>query len=148
MQGCGATGEAQAGDGAFAEPDLSWAGGRGDEERSQEVGEVGVVADDQDIFAGLMFAQELLEVFEGGRRGESGGLQDGGLVAGLGTDEGGRLEAAFEWARDDEVELYVHCIQHLRELKAVALAFFIEGALYVEHGVQATGNCTGVTKDK
>ena len=148
MQRCGAAGEAQTGDGTFAEPDLSWAGGRGDEERSQEVGEVGIVADDQDIFASLMVAQELLEVFEGGRRGESGGLQDGRLVTGLGADEGGGLEAALERTRDDEVELYVHCIQHLRELEAVALAFLIERALYVEHGAQATGTCTGVTKDK
>ncbi len=92
--------------------------------------------------------EEFLEVFEGGGGGQAGGLQDGRLVAGLGADEGGGLEAALEGARDDEIELYVHRVQDLRELQAVAFAVFVEGALYVEDRVWAAGSGTGVAKDK
>ena len=109
-----------------------------DEERSDEDGEVGIVADDQQVLALGALVEELLEVFEGGVGGEGGGVQDLGFVAGLGADEGGGLEAALERARDDEVELEVQGVQHVRELEAVALAFFVEGTLGVEEWIRAS----------
>ena len=56
------------------------------------------MADEEEVLAIGALAEELLEVFEGGFGGERGGVQDLGLVAGLGADEGGGLEAALEGA--------------------------------------------------
>jgi len=52
----------------------------------------------EDVFTTLALLKQLLEVAEGGFGGERVGVEDLGLVAGLGADEGGGLEAAFEWA--------------------------------------------------
>ena len=49
--------------------------------------------------------EEFLELFEGGVGGEGVGVEDVGLVAGLGADQRGGLQAALERAGDDEVEL-------------------------------------------
>jgi len=65
------------------------------------------MADDEKIFGVGVGADELLELGEGGFGGEGVGDEDGGFVAGLGADEGGGLEGAFEGAGDDGVELYV-----------------------------------------
>jgi len=56
------------------------------------------VADEEEVLAFGAIAEKLLEVFEGGVGGEGGGVQDLGFVAGLGADQGGGLEAAFEGA--------------------------------------------------
>ncbi len=76
-----------------------------DEHRADEVGEVGVVADDENVLVAAALVEELLKVLEGGFGGEAVGEQNLGLVAGLGAYEGGGLEAAFEGAGDYEVEL-------------------------------------------
>ena len=92
--------------------------------------------------------QELLEVLLGGLGGEGVGEQDLGLVAGLGADEGGGLEAALEGARDDEIELYLQCIQHMREVEAVTFAVFVEGALEIEDGIFSADACAGVAENE
>ena len=76
--------------------------------------------------------KKFLKILEGGRWSERGGVLNPGLVAGFGAYERRGLEAAFERARDDHVELDVESVQHLSELKALLFAFFIEGALDVE----------------
>jgi hypothetical protein len=106
------------------------------------------VADDEEVLGVGAVPEELLEVLEGGGGGESVGLEDLGLVAGLGADERGGLEAAFEWARDDEVELDVECVEDVCELEAVALAFLVEGAPGVEERIGAAGSGAGVAKNE
>ena len=69
------------------------------------------------------------------------------FVAGLGADERCGLEAALEGAGDDEVELDVQGVQHVRELEAVLLAFFVEGALDVEEGIRTSESGAGVSKN-
>ncbi len=63
------------------------------------------MADDEDVLVAAALVEEFLEVLQGGFGGEAVGEQDLGFVAGLGADEGGGLQAAFERAGDDEVEL-------------------------------------------
>lgn len=106
------------------------------------------MADNEQVFLVCVVAQEFLEVFEGGAGSEGGGRKDLGFVACLGAYEGGGLEAALERARDDEAELYVQSIQHMREVDALLLALFVEGALRVQHWVSARHPCTGVAEDK
>jgi hypothetical protein len=53
------------------------------------------------------------------------------FIAGLGADQRCGLKAAFERARDDEVELDVQCVQYMSELEAVLFALFVEGAFGV-----------------
>ena len=118
------------------------------EERAEEGGEVGVVADDQHVFALGVVMQQALELLEGGGGGERVGLQNGRLVAGLGADEGGGLQAALERAGDDEVELDVQRIEDVSELQAVALALFVERSFDIEEGIGAAGSGTGVTEDE
>lgn len=106
------------------------------------------MADYEDVFVAADFVEEFLEVLFGGLGGECVGEQDLGLVAGLGADEGGGLEAALEGARDDEVELYVQCIQHMREMEAVPVAFFVEGPFEIEEGIFSAFPGAGVTKNE
>ena len=98
MQGGRTAGEDDAGDGAFAKADSrgGWGTG-GHQKRTKEVGEVGIVADDEKIFAFGALAEHLLEVFEGALGGERVGVHDRGFVAGFGADERGGLEATLEW---------------------------------------------------
>src|SRR5207302_4586670 len=97
-----------------------------------EGGEIGIVADEEEVLTFGALAEELLEVFEGGGGGECGGVQDLGFVAGLGADQRCGLEGAFEGAGDDQVELDVERVEHVSELEAVLLACFIERAFGVE----------------
>ncbi len=85
---------------------------------------------------------------EGGGGGESVGLEDLGLVAGLGADKGGGLEAALEGAGDDEVELNVEGVEDVGELEAVPLALLVEGPLGVEDRVGSARSGAGVAKDE
>jgi hypothetical protein len=105
------------------------------------------VADDQKVFAIGTVVQERLELSEGGGGGEGVGVQNLGLVAGLGADEGGGLEAAFERARDDEIELNVKGVQHVGELEAMLLALLVERTLDVEERVGAAYTGAGMTED-
>ena len=132
MQGGWTAGDDDAGERAFAEPDFGFRTGVRHEEGAEKDGEVGVVADYEKIFVVGILLKELLKVLEGGRRSERGGVLNLGFIAGFGADERRGLEAAFERARDDHVELDVESVQHLSELKALLFAFFIEGALDVE----------------
>ena len=79
-----------------------------------------------------------------GARAVEGGWR---LVAGFGADEGGGLHAALEGARDDEVERQLHRVEDMREVEAVALAFFVEGALQVEQWIGAADAGAGVAED-
>jgi hypothetical protein len=106
------------------------------------------MADYEDVFVPAGFIEELLEVLLGGLGGEGVGEQDLWLVAGFGAYEGGRLEAAFQGARNDEVELYLQCIQYMREVEAVSFAVFIEGALEIEEGIFSAFPGAGVTKNE
>jgi len=106
------------------------------------------MADYEDVLVASGFVEELLEVLLGGLGGEGVGEEDLGLVAGFGAYEGCGLEAALERTRDDEVELYVQCIQHMREVEAVSFAVFVEGALEVEDGTFSADAGAGVTKNE
>ena len=106
------------------------------------------MADNQKIFAGGAFFEQLLEIFKGGFRSEGLGVQDLGLVAHLGAYERGGLEAALKRAGDDEIELDVQCIQYMGELEAVLLSFFVEGTFLVEGWICAAKTGAGVTKDE
>jgi hypothetical protein len=105
------------------------------------------VADDKEILAFGVLAKESLKVFEGGIGGERCGVQNLGFVAGLGADERGGLKAALEGAGDDQIELDVQRVQHVSELEAVLLAFFIERAFEVEERIGAGLTGAGVAKD-
>ena len=105
------------------------------------------MADDEKIFGVEVGLEEFLEFLEGGGGGEGVRDEDGGLVAGLGADEGGGLEGAFEGARDDDVELYLHSVQHMRELQTMTLAVFVEGTFEVEEGIEAAYASAGVAED-
>ena len=52
------------------------------------------MAYDEEVLTAFVLAEETLEVGYGGFRGEGGGLEDPGLVAGLGGDELGGLEGS------------------------------------------------------
>ena len=93
------------------------------------------------------FAEEFLEVFEGGCRGERRCVQDLRFVAGFCADERSGLEAALEGARGNEIELDVQCVQYLRELEALLFAFFVERAFQVEYWIRASQTGAGVAKD-
>ena len=106
------------------------------------------MADDEQIFAVGVITEKFLEVLKTSLGGEGGGAEDGCFVAGLGAYEGGGLEATLEGARDDEVELYVQCIQYMRELDAVFFPFFIKGALRVKERIRAPHSGACVTQDE
>ena len=106
------------------------------------------MADDEEVFELGAVLEQLLELGEGGIGCEREGWDDPGLVAGLGANQRGGLHGALEGAGDDEVELQLHRVQHMSELQAVALAFLVEGAFFVEDGVDAPDAGAGVTEDK
>ena len=105
------------------------------------------MADHQHVLAVGDFAKELLEVFDGGRWGECFGLLDRSLITGFGADHGGGLERTLEWARDNEIKLYVQCIKHISKLETVLFPFFVEGSLYVEERICAAKASAGVAKN-
>ena len=102
------------------------------------------MAYDEEVFGVGAVVQEFVEVLEGGGGGEGVGVEDLGLVAGLGSDQGGGLEGALERAGDDEIELNVESIEDTCELEAVALTFFVEWTLEIEERIGAAGASTGV----
>src|ERR1700733_11982610 len=105
------------------------------------------MADHQDVLTIGDLAKELLEVFYGGGWGEYFGLLNRSLITGFGADHGGGLKGTLEWARDDEIKLYVQCIEHISKLETVLFPFFVEGTLYVEEGICAAKTGAGVAKN-
>ena len=149
--GC-ASGEVEAGEGSFAEADAGRGGGwvvvdADAEEVAEELGEGGVVADDEDVFEGGGVAEEALELGEGGGGCERGGDEDLLLVAGLGGDELGGLLAALEGAGDDEVKAGLEGVEDVGELEALGFAVLVEGPLEVEEWVGALEAGAGVAED-
>ena len=105
------------------------------------------MTDYQNVLAGGDLAKELLEVSYGGGGGECFGLLNRSLVTGFSADHRGRLKGALERARDDEIKLYVQCIEHVSKLETVLFPFFIEGTLYVEEGICSAKASAGVAKN-
>ena len=106
------------------------------------------MADDQEVLGVGALLEELLESLRVAAGARRVGEEDVGLVAGLGADEGGGLEAALEGAGDDQVELNVERVEDVGELEAVALAFFVEGTFGVEERVGAACAGAGVAKNE
>jgi hypothetical protein len=84
--------QAETSERAFTQADAGGAGGGAfggadTEEMADELGDVGVMADDEDVLKGRAFAQQALELRERGRGGERVGDEDFLLVAGLGGNE-------------------------------------------------------------
>jgi hypothetical protein len=148
LQDCWTTREAEASEGAFTEADVGWISGSGDQEGSEKCSEVGIVADNEEILGVGAVLEEFLEIFVGGGGGEPVGLEYFGFVAGLGADKRRGLEAALEGAGNDEVKLDVEGVEDVGELKAVALAFLVEGTLAVEERVGAARSGASVAKDE
>ena len=105
------------------------------------------MADHEDVLAVGDLAKELLEISYGGRGGECFGLLNRSFVTSFGADHGRGLKGAFEWARYDEIKLYVQCIEHVSKLETVLFPFFIEGTLYVEEGICSAKTSAGVAKN-
>jgi len=83
--------QVDAGERAFAQTDAGRGGGgvvigAYTEEMAQELRDVGIVADDEDVFVGGAFTEEALELCERGGRGERWGYENFLLVAGFGGD--------------------------------------------------------------
>ena len=122
---------------AFTQADAGGGGGwivvgADAEQMAEELGDVGIVADDQDVLVGGALAQQALELGEGGGGGERVGDEDLLLIAGLGGDQLGGLEAALEGARDDQVEVELEGVEDVGELQALGLAVLVEGTFDVE----------------
>jgi hypothetical protein len=106
--------------------------------------EIRIVADDEQVLVVAALGEQLLEVAKSGFGCKCFRNKDLRLVAGLGSDQGGGLEAALERARDDKVELNLQLIEDVRELQALALAVFVERTFDVEQGVGASHTGGGV----
>lgn len=96
MQRSGAASEDDSGERTFAEANFCLGAGGGHEKRTEEAGEVGIVADDEKILAFGVIAEQPLEVFECGFGSEGGGVQYLCFIAGFGADERCGLETALE----------------------------------------------------
>jgi hypothetical protein len=118
------------------------------EQGAEEELQVGVVADDEEVFVIAAGLQKAVEVGDGGFRGEGGGLQDLGLVAGFGGDELGGLERSLERAGDDEVEVDLEGVEQMGEVQAVLLSLSIERTLEIEEWIGAAGSGAGVTENE
>ncbi len=112
----------------------------GDEKGAEKELDVGAVADDENVFPFARLLEEVLEVGEGGFGGERFGVEDLGLVAGLGGDELGGLEGAFEGARDDEIEVDLEGVEDVGELQADAACLPCRGDV-LRRGGDWRGGC-------
>jgi hypothetical protein len=106
------------------------------------------VPDHQDVLAVAIPIQQLFQILESGFRSEAVGLQDPELVSALWGDKSCCLKAALERASDDDIKTYLHRVQDLRQLQAVANAFLVERALPVYLRVCGAGAGAGVAKDE
>jgi len=116
VESAGAASAVDAGDGGFAKADAGLVRGAGDaevavspgaEDGAEEDGQIGVVADNEDVFVIVEASNQFFKGREIPARAESFGNEDSGVVSGLGTDERGGLKSALERAGDDEIELDV-----------------------------------------
>ena len=131
MQDSGAAGEIDAGERAFAQADAGGGGGgvvvgADAEQVAEELGDVGIVADDEDVLKGAGVTQQALKLGEGGGGGEGVGDEQLLLIAGLGGDELGSLLGALEGAGDDEIKVEVERVEDLGELEGLRLAVLVE----------------------
>ncbi len=152
MKDGGAACEADAGKRALAQADARGGGGgivirANAEQVTEKLGDVGVMADDEDVLVGAAVAQQPLELGEGGGGGKRVGDEQLLLVAGLGGDELGGLLGALEGAGDDEVKVGLEGIEDVRKLQALGLAVLIEGTLDVEERIGAANTGAGVAED-
>ncbi len=111
-------------------------------------GDVGIVADDEDVFKGALSRKRRWELREAGGRRKGVRDEDFLLEAGLGGDELGGLLSAFKGARDDEVKAGIERVEDVSELQALGLAVLVERALEVEERVDAANAGAGVAKDE
>ena len=143
--------EVDAGKRAFAETDARGGGvvvGADAKKLGEELAEIGVVADDENVFTGGGIAQKALELGEGRARSEGVGDEDLLFVSGLGGDELGGLLGALERAGDDEIEVELEGVEDVGELQALGLAVLVEGTLDVENWIGAADAGAGVAKDE
>ena len=117
-------------------------------ELTEELGEVGVVAYDENVLGGGAVAQKPLELGEGSGGGERVRDEELLFVASLGGDELGGLLSALERAGDDEIEVEIEGVEDVGKLKALGLAVLIDGTLEVEERIGARTTGAGVTKDE
>jgi len=141
----GKAGAVDAGDCAFAEARADAARRR--EERSEEDGEVGIVADDKDVVVAGEAADEILKLLHGGVGSEGFRDFDFAFVTGFGADERSGLQGALERARYDAVKLDIEGVEEAADEEALLLAFFIEGALDIDEGVRAPCARAGMAKN-
>jgi hypothetical protein len=152
LENGGAALQVDAGERAFAQADAGGTGGgvvadAEAEEQSKELGDVGIVADDEDVFVGRALAEEALKLGEAGAGSEGGRDEDLLLVAGLGGDELGSLLAALEGAGDDEVEAGLEGVEDVGELEALGLTVLVERAFDVEERIEAFEAGAGVAEN-
>ena len=152
MQHGGAACEADAGKRALAQSDARGGGGgiviRADAEQvAEKLGDVGVVADDENVLRGGPVAEKALELGEGRGGSKRGGDQDFLFVAGLGSNELGGLLGALEGARDDEIEVGIEGVEDVGELQALCLAVLVEGTLDIEERIGAANTGAGVAEN-
>jgi len=148
LQGRGAASEDDPGERTFAETNFGFRVGVRYQQRTEKGGQVRIVPDEEEILAVRIVAEELLEVLDCCGGGERVGVKDLGFVPCLSADERGGLEAALQWAGDNQIELDVQCIQNIGELQAVFFSFFIKRALGVKDWIGSPHAGAGVSKDE
>ena len=118
------------------------------QELAEELGEVGIVAYDEDVLGGGGVAQQALELGEGCGRSKGVGDEDLLLKARLGGDKLGGLQGALEGAGDHQVEAEIEGVEDVGELEALGLAVLVDGTLEIEDRIGARTTGTGVAKDE
>jgi hypothetical protein len=94
------------------------------------------MSDDQEILVVAAFGEHLLEVEKRSLRGERVREKNLGLVAGLGSDERGGLEAPLERAGYDEIELNLQRVEDVGKVQALPLPILVERAFDIEQRVR------------
>ena len=119
------------------------------QELAEELGEVGIVAYDEDVLGGGGVAQQALELGEGCGRSKGVGDEDLLLKARLGGDKLGGLQGALEGAGDHQVEAEIEGVEDVGELEAVPLTLLVERAPGVEDwvGAACAGACVPEDED-
>jgi len=148
----GSSREVDAGERAFAQTNAGGGGrwivvGADAEQVAEKLGDVGVVADDENVLRGGPVAEKALELGEGRGGSKRGGDQDFLFVAGLGSNELGGLLGALEGARDDEIEVGIEGVEDVGELQALCLAVLVEGTLDIEERIGAANTGAGVAEN-
>lgn len=100
------------------------------------------------ILVVVAFCEKLLKILQGGLGSKRFGQENLGFIARFVAYERGCLQAALEWAGDDEVELNLQRIEHMGKVEAVAFAIFVQWALDVENWIAAPDACARMSKDE